>query len=62
MLANQGQWNGQQLIRPEVFKQLSTVQSKARDRIMPIPMHWRLGYHRILTMGKRAPQFWSCWF
>jgi CubicO group peptidase (beta-lactamase class C family) len=55
MLANQGQWNGQQLIRPEVFKQLSTVQSKARDRVMPIPMHWRLGYHRILTMGKRAP-------
>ncbi|NNP74601.1 esterase [Acinetobacter sp. Ac_3412] len=55
MLANQGQWQGQQLIRPEVFKQLSTVQSKARDRVMPIPMHWRLGYHRILTMGKRAP-------
>lgn len=55
MLANQGQWQGQQFIRPEVFKQLSTVQSKARDRVMPIPMHWRLGYHRILTMGKRAP-------
>lgn len=55
MLANQGQWQGQQLIRPEVFKQLSTVQSKARDRVMPIPMHWRLGYHRILTLGKRAP-------
>ncbi|USA54066.1 beta-lactamase family protein [Acinetobacter sp. C32I] len=55
MLANQGEWQGQQLIRPEVFKQLSTVQSKARDRVMPIPMHWRLGYHRILTMGKRAP-------
>ncbi|ENX22109.1 hypothetical protein F892_01349 [Acinetobacter vivianii] len=55
MLANQGQWQGQQFIRPEVFKQLSAVQSKARDRVMPIPMHWRLGYHRILTMGKRAP-------
>ncbi|ENU92336.1 hypothetical protein F971_02225 [Acinetobacter vivianii] len=55
MLANQGQWQGQQFIRPEVFKQLSTVQSKVRDRVMPIPMHWRLGYHRILTMGKRAP-------
>jgi CubicO group peptidase (beta-lactamase class C family) len=55
MLANQGQWQGQQLIRPEIFKQLSTVQSKARDRVMPIPMHWRLGYHRILTVGKRTP-------
>ncbi len=55
MLANQGQWQGKQLIRPEIFKQLSTVQSKARDRVMPIPMHWRLGYHRILTVGKRTP-------
>ena len=55
MLANQGQWNGQQLIRPEVFKQLSTIQSKVRDRVMPIPMHWRLGYHRVLTLGKGVP-------
>lgn len=55
MLANKGQWNDQQLIRPAVYKQLSKVQSKARDRVMPIPMHWRLGYHRILTMGKRTP-------
>lgn len=55
MLANKGLWNGEQLIKPEIFKQLGTVQSKGRDRVMPIPMHWRLGYHRILTMGKRAP-------
>ena len=55
MLANKGQWNGEQLIRPEIFKQLGKVQFTARDRVMPIPMHWRLGYHRILTMGKRAP-------
>lgn len=54
MLANKGEWDGQQLIRPEVFKELSTIQSYARDRVMPIPMNWRLGYHRIITMGKRA--------
>lgn len=42
MLANQGEWDGQQLIRPEVFKELSTIQSYARDRVMPIPMNWRL--------------------
>lgn len=54
MLANQGEWDGQQLIRPEIFKELSTIQSYARDRVMPIPMNWRLGYHRIITMGKRA--------
>lgn len=55
MLANKGQWKNQQLIRPGVFEQLSSVQTTSRDRVMPIPMHWRLGYHRILTMGKRAP-------
>ncbi|MBJ9984362.1 beta-lactamase family protein [Acinetobacter sp. S40] len=54
MLANRGQWEGKTLIKPEVFQQLSTVQSYARDKVMPIPMNWRLGYHRVLTMGKRA--------
>src|SRR5699024_2494489 len=40
MLANAGEWNGQQLIRPDIFKNLSTVQYTRRDRIMPLPMHW----------------------
>ncbi|MDY6537627.1 esterase, partial [Acinetobacter faecalis] len=26
-----------------------------RDRVMPIAMHWRLGFHRLLTLGKKAP-------
>ena len=54
MLANQGVWNDQVLIKPEIFKELSTIQSIKRDRVMPIPMKWRLGYHRVITMGKRA--------
>lgn len=54
MLANRGEWEGKVYIRPEVFEQLQTVQSYARDRVMPIPMHWRLGYHRVITMGKRV--------
>ncbi len=66
MLANQGEWDGQQLIRPEIFKELSTIQSYARDRVMPIPMNWRLGYHRIITMGKRCKKwlwtYWLQWF
>ncbi|OAL76901.1 serine hydrolase domain-containing protein [Acinetobacter terrae] len=57
MLANGGKWNGQQLIRPDIFKNLSTVQYIKRDRIMPLPMHWRLGYHRILTLGKKSKGF-----
>ncbi|MDN5511074.1 serine hydrolase [Acinetobacter sp.] len=57
MLANSGEWQGQQLIRPEIFKQLSQIQYTRRDRIMPLPMHWRLGYHRILTLGKSSSGF-----
>nr|WP_174505687.1 serine hydrolase domain-containing protein [Acinetobacter sp. Marseille-Q1620] len=54
MLANGGVWDDQEIIKPEVFSQLSKIQSIKRDRVMPIPMKWRLGYHRVITMGKRA--------
>lgn len=57
MLANNGVWNGQKLIKPEVYRVLSTIQSKKRDRIMPLPMHWRLGYHRVLSLGKSSNGF-----
>ena len=57
MLANQGQFEGNTLIQPHVFKTLSTVQFTKRDRVMPLPMHWRLGYHRILTLGKSSNGF-----
>lgn len=56
MLSQKGIWKGQQLILPDVFSELSRVQYTDRDRVMPIPMHWRLGYHRILTLGKTAEQ------
>ncbi|MCJ8161817.1 serine hydrolase domain-containing protein [Acinetobacter zhairhuonensis] len=55
MLAQKGEWQQQQLIRPDVFQRMSQIQYHHRDRIMPLPMHWRLGYHRILTLGKQAP-------
>ncbi|WP_120430075.1 serine hydrolase domain-containing protein [Acinetobacter baylyi] len=54
MLAKQGQWNGKVIIKPEIFQELSKIQSFSRDKVMPIPMHWRLGYHRIITLGKSA--------
>ena len=57
MLANRGEWQGQQFISPEVFQRLAQVQYKIRDRVMPLPMHWRLGYHRVLTLGKSSKGF-----
>lgn len=56
MLAHRGIWKDQTLIDPITFNALSQIQNYKRDRVMPIPMKWRLGYHRILSMGKRAKQ------
>ena len=56
MLAQGGQWQQQQLIKPEIFQRMSQIQYRHRDRIMPLPMHWRLGYHRVLTLGKQIPK------
>lgn len=57
MLAQKGQWDGVELIDPATFAALSIIQSQKRDRVMPIPMQWRLGYHRVLTLGKRSKGF-----
>ena len=57
MLANKGTWQGKQLISDQVFQELSQIQYTFRDRIMPLPMHWRLGYHRILHLGKSTQGF-----
>ena len=54
MMANKGVWDGKIFIKPEIFAELSKIQSIKRDRVMPIPMKWRLVYHRVITMGKRA--------
>lgn len=56
MLAHRGIWKDQTLIDSKTFNALSQIQNYKRDRVMPIPMKWRLGYHRILSMGKRAKQ------
>lgn len=56
MLVNQGMSDGQQYLSVERVKALSQIQNTQRDRIMSIAMNWRLGYHRILTLGKRVPQ------
>jgi CubicO group peptidase (beta-lactamase class C family) len=31
------------------------VRSRSRDRVLFIPMHWRMGYHRLFTVGRSAP-------
>ena len=31
------------------------MQSKKRDKVVFLPMHWRMGYHRAFSLGASAP-------
>jgi CubicO group peptidase (beta-lactamase class C family) len=43
------------LINRKRREEIQTVQSTCRDRVLHVPMHWRLGYHRILNFKIKAP-------
>jgi CubicO group peptidase (beta-lactamase class C family) len=46
LLANGGELDGVRLLSERTVNRANTVQSRRRDRVVPFPMHWRLGYHR----------------
>jgi CubicO group peptidase (beta-lactamase class C family) len=54
MLANNGQWQGHEFIDRGTLGQASAVQGFRRDRVMILPMHWRLGYHRIFDKRRNV--------
>lgn len=56
MLAGGGELDGVRLLSEERVREISQVHSRARDRVLFIPMHWRMGYHRAFTLGASAPQ------
>jgi CubicO group peptidase (beta-lactamase class C family) len=56
MLAEGGELEGVRVLSEERVREISTVQSTARDRVLFIPMHWRMGYHKAFTLGTRAPE------
>ena len=55
MLANQGEGNGQKILSGATIREASTIQNMRRDKVVPIPMRWRLGYHRVFTTGPKTP-------
>lgn len=55
MLAGGGELNGVRLLSEERVREISQVRSRSRDRVLFIPMHWRMGYHRLFTVGRSAP-------
>jgi len=55
MIAEGGELDGVRLLSEERVREISNVRSRQRDRVLFIPMHWRMGYHRAFTVGVRAP-------
>jgi len=53
LLANDGELDGVRLLRRETVWHASEVQNRGIGRVIPVPMHWRLGYHRVPTLGIR---------
>jgi CubicO group peptidase (beta-lactamase class C family) len=55
MLAGGGAVDGVRLMSEERVREISQVHSRTRDRVLFIPMHWRMGYHRVFAIGASAP-------
>ena len=55
-LANGGQWNGVRLLSRASVRRAAEVQNRGIGRVIPFPMHWRLGYHRVPTFRVKVPR------
>ena len=55
MLAGDGEIDGVRLLKRETVWRATEVQNRGVGRVIPLPMHWRLGYHRVPTVGARVP-------
>jgi CubicO group peptidase (beta-lactamase class C family) len=56
MLAGGGAIDGVRLLSRETVERATRVQNRGIGRVVPYPMHWRLGYHRVNTFGVRVPR------
>jgi len=54
LLANGGELDGVRLLSERTIRTATTIQTRSRDRVVPIAMHWRLGYHRA-PVARRLP-------
>lgn len=49
LLAGSGEIDGVRLLSPETVEQAGRIQHTRRDRVLMVPMRWRLGYHMVFT-------------
>jgi CubicO group peptidase (beta-lactamase class C family) len=52
-LAGGGRLDGVRLLSHDTLRRATEVQTRARDRVLLLPMHWRLGWHSAFTAGGR---------
>ncbi len=52
MLAEGGTYHDVTYIPANVYSQATKVQTYRHDKLMNTRMHWRLGYHRVFSLGK----------
>lgn len=55
-IANGGEIDGQRLLSQPTVDRLMKPQVRSRDKVLIIPMGWRLGYHKIFAVGARTPR------
>ena len=53
-LAGQGRLGRVRLLSQQTLDRATQVQSRSFDRVVPAPMHWRLGYHRVVLFPRRS--------
>jgi CubicO group peptidase (beta-lactamase class C family) len=56
VLAAGGSIDGTRLLSSATLARALEVQSRGFDLVMPIPMRWRLGYHRGMTSAGTPPR------
>lgn len=54
-LANGGELDGVTLLSANTLQEVVKVYNTQRGDVVPMPMHWRLGYHRVFTTWPRTP-------
>ncbi|MFV0316854.1 MAG: serine hydrolase domain-containing protein [Microthrixaceae bacterium] len=55
MISGGGELDGARLLSPERVELMGEVQRTGADHVLVVPMHWRLGYHRVFTTRGSLP-------
>ena len=55
VIANGGELDGVRLLSRATVAEIGQIQNRGRDKVLFVPMQWRLGYHRAIVLGTRVP-------